>query len=164
LATDFKQYLVAVPDGHLTLEGHADERGSVPYNQGLSERRVARVRAFLIANGVPEANLTTKAFGKQHNMTAEEVRAAVEQNPELTKEERARVLRNLLIIKWASNRRVDITLNAHKEGEAQTSTRVYPFNAADALTLIGGREAEMKARAAKKAPAKGAKKPPAKKQ
>jgi len=168
LATDFKQYLVAVPDAHLTLEGHADERGSVPYNQALSERRVARVRAFLIENGVPEANLATKAFGKQHNMTAEEVRAAVEQNPELTKEERARVLRNLLIIKWASNRRVDVTLKAKAEGETETSTRVYPFNAADALTLIGGRESERKAKAAaaKKAPAAktGAKKPPVKKQ
>ncbi len=164
LATDFKQYLVAVPDAHLTLEGHADVRGSVPYNQALSERRVARVKSFLVENGVPEANLATKAFGKQHNMTADEVRASVEANPELTKEERARVLRNMQVIQWASNRRVDITLNAHKEGEAETSKRVYPFNAADALTLIGGRESEMKARAAKKAPARGAKKPPMKKQ
>jgi len=43
--------------------------------------------------------------------------------------------------------------------------RQYPFNAADSLTLIGGRESERKAAAAKKAPAaKGAKKPPTKKQ
>jgi outer membrane protein OmpA-like peptidoglycan-associated protein len=162
LATNFKKYLVAVPDAHLTLEGHADVRGSDAYNQALSERRVARVKSFLEENGVPEANLATKAYGKGHNMTEEEVRAAVEQNPELTPEERARVLRNITIIKWASNRRVDVTLRA--AGETEQSVRTYPFNAADSLTLIGGRESERKAAAAKKAPAKGAKKPPAKKQ
>jgi len=164
LATNFKKYLVAVPDAHLTLEGHADVRGSDAYNQALSERRVARVKSFLMENGVPEANLATKAYGKGHNMTEAEVRAAVEQNPELTPEERARVLRNMTIIKWASNRRVDVTLRA--AGETETSVRTYPFNAADSLTLIGGRESERKAAAAKKAPAAktGAKKPPAKKQ
>jgi len=164
LATDFKKYLEVVHDAHLTLEGHADVRGSVPYNQALSERRVARVKSFLVENGVPEANLATKAFGDQHNLTAAEVKTAVEQNPELTKEERARVLRNMKIIVWASNRRVDITLKAKAEGETETSVRQYPFNAADSLALIGGRESERKAAAAKKAPAaKGAKKP-AKKQ
>lgn len=158
LATDFKKYLEAKPDAHLTLEGHADVRGSVPYNQALSERRVARVKSLLIENGVPEASLATKAFGKQENLTPAEVKSAVELNPELTKEERARVLRNMKIIVWASNRRVDVTLNL--EGQTTTSVRQYPFNAADSLALIGGRESERKAAAAKKAPAKkGAKKP-----
>jgi hypothetical protein len=44
----------------------------------------------------------------------------------------------------------------------QTSVRQFPFNAADALTLIGGRESEKKAaKPAAKKPA--AKKPAAKK-
>jgi outer membrane protein OmpA-like peptidoglycan-associated protein len=162
LATDFKKYLEAKPDAHLTLEGHADVRGSVPYNQALSERRVARVKSFLVEQGVPEADLDTKAFGDQHNLTAAEVKSAVEQNPELTKEERARFLRNLTVIKWASNRRVDVTLNV--AGQTETSVRQYPFNAADSLTLIGGREADRKAAAAKKAPAAKTTKKPAKKQ
>ncbi len=163
LATDFKKYLEARPDAHLTLEGHADVRGSVPYNQALSERRVARVKSFLVEQGVPEADLDTKAFGKQHNLTADEVKSAVEQNPEITPEEKARFLRNTQVIKWASNRRVDITLNTG--GQTETSVRQYPFNAADSLTLIGGREAERKAAAAKKGPAakKGTKKPTKKK-
>jgi len=162
LATDFKKYLEAKPDAHLTLEGHADVRGSVPYNQALSERRVARVKSLLIENGVPEASLATKAFGKQENLTPAEVKSAVELNPELTKEERARVLRNMQIIVWASNRRVDVTLNI--EGQTTSSVRQYPFNAADSLALIGGRESERKAAAAKKAAAaRGAKKPAKKK-
>jgi len=148
LATDFKKYLEAKPDAHLTLEGHADVRGSVPYNQALSERRVARVKSYLVSNGVPEANIETKALGDQHNLTAAEVKASVDENQDLTKEERARVLRNMKTIIWASNRRVDITLNA--AGQTQTSVRHYPFNATDSLTLIGGREAAKKATPAKK--------------
>ncbi len=157
LAADFAKYREAKPDAHLILEGHADIRGSVPYNQALSERRVARVKSFLVEHGVPEANIETKALGDQHNLTAAEVKASVEQNPELTKEERARVLRNMKTIIWASNRRVDITLST--AGGTETSLRQYPFNATDSLTLIGGREAARKAAA--KAP--GAKKAPAKK-
>jgi outer membrane protein OmpA-like peptidoglycan-associated protein len=156
LATDFKKYLEAKPDAHLILEGHADVRGSVPYNQALSERRVARVKSSLVEHGVPEANIETKALGAQHNLTAAEVKASVEQNPELTKEERARVLRNMKTIIWASNRRVDITLST--AGRTETSVRQYPFNATDSLTLIGGREAVRKAPAAKRAAKKPAKK------
>ena len=161
LATDFAKYREAKPDAHLILEGHADVRGSKAYNQALSERRVARVKSFLIEHGVPEANLETKALGDQHNLTAAEVKASVEQNPELTKEERARVLRNMKTIIWASNRRVDVTLSTASQTE--TSVRTYPFNATDSLTLIGGREAAKKAPAAKAPAAKAAKKP-AKKQ
>lgn len=155
LATDFIKYREAKPDAHLILEGHADVRGGATYNQALSERRVARVKSFLVEHGVPEANIETKALGDQHNLTAAEVKASVEQNPEITKEERTRVLRNMKTIIWASNRRVDITLST--AGQTESSTRVYPFNAADSLTLIGGREAARKAAAAKKpakAPAK----------
>jgi outer membrane protein OmpA-like peptidoglycan-associated protein len=159
LANDFVKYREAKPDAHLILEGHADVRGSVPYNQALSERRVNRVKSFLVEHGVPEANIETKALGDQHNLTAAEVKASVEQNSELTREERARVLRNMKTIIWASNRRVDITLST--AGQTETSTRTYPFNATDSLTLIGGREAARKPAAAKKAPAE--KKAPAKK-
>jgi outer membrane protein OmpA-like peptidoglycan-associated protein len=163
LATDFKKYLEAKPDAHLTLEGHADVRGSVPYNQALSERRVARVKSFLVEQGVPVGSLDTKAYGEQHNLTAAEVKSAVEANPEITKEEKARFLRNMKVIQWASNRRVDVTLNTGS-GQTETSVRQYPFNAADSLTLIGGREADRKAAAAKKAPAaKKTTKAPAKK-
>jgi outer membrane protein OmpA-like peptidoglycan-associated protein len=38
LASDFLIYLQSEPDARLTLEGHADPRGSMEYNRGLSER------------------------------------------------------------------------------------------------------------------------------
>lgn len=157
MATDFKKYLQAKPDAHLVLEGHADIRGSVAYNQALSERRVARVKSYLVEQGIPEANIETKAFGAQQNLTTDEVRQSIEQNTELTSEERKRALARIAVIKLASNRRVDVTLNAG--GQSETSVRQFPFNAADALSLIGGRESEAKKKPTRKtAPRKPVKK------
>jgi len=157
LADDFKKYLESKPDAHLILGGHADHRGSAEFNQALSERRVNRVKAFLIERGIPEANIDTKAYGKEHNLTTEEVQGEVASNPDLTPEERQRVLKNIVTIRMASNRRVDVTLSTTGE----TSVRQFPFNATDALTLIGGRESEAKKKPAPKKPAAkpGAKKP-----
>lgn len=157
LATDFKKYLEAKPDAHLTLEGHADHRGPVAFNQALSERRVARVKSFLVEQGVPEADIETKAYGAGRNLTTDEVKQSIQQDTELTTEERNRAVKQIVVIRMASNRRVDVTLNA--AGQTETSVRQFPFNATDALTLIGGRESERKA-ATKPAP----KKKPAKKQ
>jgi outer membrane protein OmpA-like peptidoglycan-associated protein len=135
LASDFHIYLESKPDARLTLEGHADPRGSVEYNQGLSERRVDRVKRFLVELGVPATNIQTEAFGKQQNLTDRQVKDAVERNPELSPEDRQRVLNNMRTIILASNRRVDITLT--NAGQAsQESVREYPFNAADSLTLL----------------------------
>jgi len=153
LAADFKKYLESKPDAHLILGGHADHRGSAEYNQALTERRVSTVKSFLVAQGVPEANIDTKAFGKEDNLTTDQVKAAVEGNPDLSTEERARIVKNIEVVRMASNRRVDVTLST----TGQSSAHVFPFNSTDALTLIGGREAP------KKTPAKPAAKKPVKK-
>jgi hypothetical protein len=141
LAADFKKYLESKPDAHLLLGGHADHRGSAAYNQALSERRVARTKSFLVEQGVPEASIETKAFGKDQNLTDDDVKGELSTNTELTSEEKARVLKNIVTIRMASNRRVDVTLST----TGQTSTRQFPFNAEDALTLIGGRTPAKKA-------------------
>jgi len=153
LAADFKKYLESKPDAKLTLEGHADVRGAADYNQALSERRVERTKSFLIEQGVPAGNIETKAFGAQQQLTADQVKASVDQNPELTPGEKARILKNERTIILASNRRVDVTLST----TGQESVRQFPFNAADSLTLIGGREKAVAPKAIMK------KKPPMKK-
>jgi outer membrane protein OmpA-like peptidoglycan-associated protein len=132
LARDFKEYLGSRPEAHLTLEGHADPRGTAEFNQTLTERRVERTRSFLIENGVPASSLQTKAFGKQQNLTDDEVKAAVQENPELNEADRQRVLKNMRAIILASNRRVDVVLST----TGQQSIRQFPFNAKDSLTLI----------------------------
>lgn len=139
LASDFQTYLQSKPDAHLTLEGHADPRGSAEYNQALSERRVERIKRFLVEKGIPAESIQTEAFGKQQNLTDAQVRSAVERNPELSTEERQRLFDHLNTIILASNRRVDITLNIPGQ-KSQESVREYPFNAADSLTLLDTRE------------------------
>ena len=157
LASDFKKYHEAKPDAHLTLEGHADHRGSAAFNQALTERRVARVKSYLVEQGVPESAIDTKAFGAERNLTTDQVKESVVQNTELTTEEKRRALARIDVIRMASNRRVDVTLNAG--GTTETSVRQFPFNAADALTLIGGRGGQVKKPATKRAPKKPVKKP-----
>ena len=47
------------------IEGHTDAKGSVPYNQSLSERRAQAVRDYLIAqHGISEHRLAAVGFGK----------------------------------------------------------------------------------------------------
>jgi len=158
LASDFKQYLQSKPDAHLILGGHADHRGSVEFNQKLTERRCARVKSFLVEQGVPETSIDTKAFGKEANLTTEQVTEAIGGNPDLTQEEKQRALKNIVVVRMATNRRVDVTLSTTGEVSAPR----FPFNSADAMTLIGGRESEMKKPAkpaAKKPVGKATKKP-----
>ena len=93
------------------------------------------MKGFLVALGVPAANIQTEAFGKQENLTDKQVKEAIERNPELSPEDRKRVLDNMRTIILASNRRVDITLSNAGQ-KPQESVRQYPFNAADSLTLL----------------------------
>ena len=150
LASDFKQYLNFRPNAHLILEGHADIRGAKEYNIQLSERRVERTKAYLVEHGVPADHLELKAFGFEKNMTSEEVKQLLEQDPELTPAERQKMIANLLTVRLANNRRVDVTLSTTGE----QSIRRFPFRAKDALTLLSrkGVEAE-KPKAAATAPA-----------
>jgi len=138
VATDFKRYLQVKPDARLLLEAHADSRGSTEFNLALSERRAGLAKKYLVQQGVPETSLDTKAHGKEKNLAPADVKNLVEKNSEMTAEEKARTLKqqNLQTIVWASNRRVDITL----ESTGQTSVQQFPFNTVDALSLIGGRE------------------------
>jgi outer membrane protein OmpA-like peptidoglycan-associated protein len=135
LATDFKRYLELKPDAYLTLTGHADVRGSVKYNQALTDRRVTRTKLLLTEQGVPEAKIKTVSLGKEDELTPAQVEEAVKQSHELSAEEREKILKELPVIVLAKNRRVDITLST----TGQKSTRWYPFNAADALILLDSR-------------------------
>jgi outer membrane protein OmpA-like peptidoglycan-associated protein len=148
LATDFKSYLAIKPDGHLTLTGHADVRGSVEYNQALTERRVARVKAFLVEQGVPEGSIDTRAVGKEQQLTVDQVKALVSENTEISDADKKRVLRRLQVIVLAQNRRVDVTLS----NTGQQSVQLYPFNAADSMTLLSEKAPTPRKKGAAKKP------------
>lgn len=46
------------------LDGYTDRSGTDSYNQGLSLRRSASIRNFLVSRGVPEASIATAGFGE----------------------------------------------------------------------------------------------------
>jgi len=132
LAEEFKKYLEFKPEAHLTLEGHADERASVEYNDALAERRVAVSKRFLVEQGVPEGSIETRSFGKHEQLNESQVHQQIEENPDLTPEDRQELFAHMQSVILAQNRRVDIVLTA----TGQESVRRYPFNAKDALTLL----------------------------
>ncbi len=49
----------------VTVEGHADERGTVEYNLALGERRARSVHEYLISLGVPGDRLKPVSYGKE---------------------------------------------------------------------------------------------------
>ena len=140
LAADFKNYLKYKPDAHLILGGHADPRGSEEYNKALTERRVGRTKNFLVEHGVPADHFETRSFGKEDQLTADQTRQQIADNPDVSPADRQQMLNNLQMMVLANNRRVDVTLST----TGQQSTRRYPFNAKDYLALISPKGGEKK--------------------
>jgi len=49
----------------ITIEGHADERGTAEYNLALGERRSVTARAYLVSLGIAADRLRTVSYGKE---------------------------------------------------------------------------------------------------
>lgn len=58
-------YLAANPGVTVTLEGHADERGSREYNIALGERRANSVRQILLTQGASDSQVITISYGEE---------------------------------------------------------------------------------------------------
>jgi peptidoglycan-associated lipoprotein len=59
------QWLQRYQQHTITIEGHADERGTREYNIALGARRAESVKSFLAANGISAARIRTTSFGKE---------------------------------------------------------------------------------------------------
>ena len=53
------------PTWKITVEGHADERGTAEYNLALGERRATAVKSYLLTLGIGEDRLQTVSYGKE---------------------------------------------------------------------------------------------------
>ena len=59
------KYLSDVPGSRMTLEGHADERGTREYNLGLGERRGNAASGAIQANGGSAGQITVNSYGEE---------------------------------------------------------------------------------------------------
>ncbi len=78
-------FLAANPDVIITLEGHADERGSREYNLALGERRALTVKRQMTLIGASPDQIRTVSYGEE--------RPAIDEHDDYS---------------WSQNRRVEI--------------------------------------------------------
>lgn len=64
----------------MTLEGHADSRGTNEYNLALGERRANAVKQYLGSLGVGADRMRTLSYGKERPVCTEEVESCWSQN------------------------------------------------------------------------------------
>lgn len=78
-------YLLANPNTNITLEGHADERGSREYNLALGERRAQTLKRQMTLLGASPSQIRTVSYGEE--------RPAIDGHDDYS---------------WSQNRRVEI--------------------------------------------------------
>jgi peptidoglycan-associated lipoprotein len=58
-------WLKANPASKITIEGHADERGTNEYNLALGERRAKATQDYLVAAGLAAAPIAIISYGEE---------------------------------------------------------------------------------------------------
>lgn len=58
-------YLARNPNVSVSIEGHADERGTREYNLALGDRRANAAKNYLAGRGVSTSRMTTTSWGKE---------------------------------------------------------------------------------------------------
>jgi peptidoglycan-associated lipoprotein len=64
----------------ITIEGHADSRGTNEYNLALGERRSTAVRDYLVTLGLPVARISIVSKGEEEPTCREEAESCWSQN------------------------------------------------------------------------------------
>ena len=73
-------WLQKFPAARVSIEGHADERGTREYNLALGERRANSARDFLVALGVNSNRINTVSYGKERPVALGHEEASWRQN------------------------------------------------------------------------------------
>ena len=73
-------WLAKYPSVRVTVEGHADERGTREYNLALGARRANSVKEFLVSQGVSTARVETVSYGKERPICTQSDEACWAQN------------------------------------------------------------------------------------
>jgi peptidoglycan-associated lipoprotein len=73
-------WLAKYPAVRVTVEGHADERGTREYNLALGARRANAVKEYLVSQGVSTARLETVSYGKERPICTQSEESCWAQN------------------------------------------------------------------------------------
>ena len=73
-------WLKTYPNNSITIEGHADERGTREYNLALGEKRATSTKSYLQSLGVDGSRLNTISYGKERPAVPEASASAWSQN------------------------------------------------------------------------------------
>jgi peptidoglycan-associated lipoprotein len=73
-------WLGRYPQVRVTVEGHADERGTREYNLALGARRANAVKEYLVSLGVSTARVDTVSYGKERPICTESNESCWSQN------------------------------------------------------------------------------------
>jgi outer membrane protein OmpA-like peptidoglycan-associated protein len=78
--TNLANSLRTYPETEVLIVGHTDNRGTAAYNQGLSERRAASARNFLVSQGIAGNRIRTMGMGLNEPVASNETDAGRAQN------------------------------------------------------------------------------------
>ena len=76
LANSLKKY----PKTEALIVGHTDSEGTDTYNMGLSDRRAAAARAFLVSQGISSARIKTSGRGESEPIESNDTATGRQQN------------------------------------------------------------------------------------
>ena len=73
-------YLKRWSSVRITVEGHADSRGTAEYNLALGGRRASAAKDYLVSLGIGGDRITTVSKGKEQPVCTEETEACWQRN------------------------------------------------------------------------------------
>jgi peptidoglycan-associated lipoprotein len=74
------RFLTSRPEFILTIEGHADERGTNDYNLNLADRRANAAKEYLTTLGVAAERLRTVSYGEERPFCGDSSESCWQQN------------------------------------------------------------------------------------
>ncbi|RUO47653.1 peptidoglycan-associated lipoprotein Pal [Pseudidiomarina aquimaris] len=80
MLSEHAEFLVQNPNVTVTIEGHADERGTPEYNIALGERRAKAVAQYLQNLGVSSSQMETVSYGEEKPLVNASTQSAYAKN------------------------------------------------------------------------------------
>ncbi|WP_417688109.1 peptidoglycan-associated lipoprotein Pal [Pseudidiomarina sp.] len=80
MLSEHAEFLVQNPNVTVTIEGHADERGTPEYNIALGERRAKAVAQYMQNLGVSASQMETVSYGEEKPLVNASTQSAYAKN------------------------------------------------------------------------------------